>query len=190
MIFFYRILFNEELKNSSVGIADALAFSQFRVSKLAQNMTPPNGVYQIKSLVNVNLSKVVFKNQTKPQSNNDVKTLNLNDKSNLAIIIIDVQLMHSQGERSEIVQITAKSLQDESIQFEVNCRGVQEDFLANDVRYIPVSQGLANFASWLKQNFPDKFIGNLIFLFFFCVFKYSIFSRFSRFSTFSCFPCS
>ena len=160
MSFFFRILFNEELKQSSVGIADALAFSQFRVSKLAQNMTPPNGVYQIKSLVNVNLSKVVFKNQTKPQSNNDVKTLNLNDKSDLAIIIIDVQLMHSQGERSEIVQITAKSLQDESIQFEVNCRGVQEDFLANDVRYIPVSEGLANFATWLKQNFHDKFIGN------------------------------
>ena len=158
--FFFRILFNEELKQSSVGIADALAFSQFRVSKLAQNMTPPNGVYQIKSLVNVNLSKVAFKNQTKPQSNNDVKTVTLNDKSNLAIIIIDVQLMHSQGERSEIVQITAKSLQDESIQFEVNCRGVQEDFLANDVRYIPVSQGLANFATWLKQNFHDKFIGN------------------------------
>ena len=123
-------------------------------------MTPPNGVYQIKSLVNVNLSKVAFKNQTKPQSNNDVKFVTLNDKSNLAIIIIDVQLMHSQGERSEIVQIAAKSLTDESIQFEANCRGVQEDFLANDVRYIPVSQGLANFVTWLKQNFHDKFIGN------------------------------
>ena len=168
MSFFFRILFNEELKQSSVGIADALAFSQFRVSKLAQNMTPPNGVYQIKSLVNVNLSKVAFKNQTKPQSNNDVKTVTLNDKSNLAIIIIDVQLMHSQGERSEIVQIAAKSLTDESIQFEANCRGVQEDFLANDVRYIPVSEGLANFATWLKQNFHDKFIGNfrLFYLFF------------------------
>ena len=158
--FFFRILFNEELKQSSVGIADALAFSQFRVSKLAQNMTPPNGVYQIKSLVNVNLSKVAFQDEGKPQSNNDVKTVTLNDKSNLVIIIIDVQLMHSQGERSEIVQIAAKSLTDESIQFEANCRGVQEDFLANDVRYIPVSQGLANFATWLKQNFHDKFIGN------------------------------
>ena len=172
------------MKNSSVGIADALAFSQFRVSKLAQNMTPPNGVYQIKSLVNVNLSKVAFKNQTKPQSNNDVKTLNLNDKSNLAIIIIDVQLMHSQGERSEIVQITAKSFQDESIQFEVNCRGVQEDFLANDVRYIPVSQGLANFASWLKQNFQDKFIGNFQFFFFFAFSRFCVFKHFFMFFVF------
>ena len=154
-----RILFNEELKNSSVGSSDALAFSQFRVSKLAQSMTPPNGVYQIKSLVNFNLSKVTFKNQTKQLLQSDVQLVPLTEiQLDLTVILIDIQLMHSQGERSEIVQIAAQSLQKDHLKFEANCHGFNEDFLANDVRYLPVSEALKNFVKWLEKNFPNKFI--------------------------------
>lgn len=107
----------------------------------------PNGIYLINSLVNVpNLNKVVFKNEKKIDTNLAVE-------KDTIFVALDIQLMDSQGLHSEIIDIAAVCLEQNSDKrLYVTCHGYNEDFLKEqDNRFVPIVEGLERFFQWLDQ---------------------------------------
>ena len=106
---------------------------------------PPGGIYFIKALATGNLDKIVFKNQ--PSEDQDEK---FHADETTDFVACDIQLMQSQGMRSEIVEISAQHIRDREKSFWSKCYGHhEEDFL-----------DLPNFTSidkCLKQFFEVMF---------------------------------
>ena len=106
---------------------------------------PPGGIYFIKALATGNLDKIVFKNQ--PSEDQDEK---FHADETTDFVAYDIQLMQSQGMRSEIVEISAQHIRDREKSFWSKCYGHhEEDFL-----------DLPNFTSidnCLKQFFEVMF---------------------------------
>lgn len=155
--FVFRLEMTEEIMEHSVAIMDSLTYAQFRVSKLAQNLSPVPGVVLHKSLVNVNdLSNVIFKNSFEPIKD-DIKPANDVDISSTDFVALDVQFMHSQGLRSEIVEISAKILGNCDA-FHVICYGQDEQHLSGDKQFKSVNDGLIAFIEYLETKCKARVI--------------------------------
>ena len=121
---------------------------------------PPGGIYFIKSLATIpNWEKVLFKNQ--PLEERDDQ---FHPDETTNFVACDIQMMHSQGVRSEIVEISAIHVQDRSKVFHTSCYGHHEDFL-NLPHFKPVNESLKEFLGVIlftrfvrcgKEKFPAK----------------------------------
>ena len=112
----------------STDVNESLEIATFRASRSVQTSgKPPGGIYFIKSLATIpNLDKVVFKNQPFEDA---IENFVADETTNF--VACDIQLMQSQGIRSEIVEIYAQHVEDGSKTFWSKCYGHKEENFLN-----------------------------------------------------------
>ena len=109
-------------------------FTKFKVSKLYQNQGDklPREIYAIDALKSYgDLSKVKFVHKFEPEKSNTTELLpavNLN-ALNTKFLAFDVQFLHSQGLRSELVEISACDIHNLSQNFHISCYAFDEPTL-------------------------------------------------------------
>ena len=126
----------------STDVNESLEIATFRASRSVQTSgKPPGGIYFIKSLATIpNLDKVVFKNQPFEDA---IENFVADETTNF--VACDIQLMHSQGIRSEIVEIYAQHVEDGSKTFWSKCYGHKEENFLNLPDFKSVNECLKQF---------------------------------------------
>ena len=111
------------------------------MSKSVQTLgKPPGGICFIKSLATGNLDKIVFKNQ--PSEDQDEK---FHPDETTDFIACDIQLMQSQGIRSEIVEISAQHIRDREKSFWSKCYGDNEEEFLDLPNFTSIEECLKQF---------------------------------------------
>lgn len=147
---------NEDILRNCLDSQNCWQRSIFNISKKILNLKDspaPKGIHVINNLALPKLHTLVLKNT--PSNTNDKQPKMLEFDQSMTFIAIDLQLLESQCIRSEIVEICAAPIHDETKKFRTVCRGITEDFLD----YPTVSEGIKSFVEWLEPYKNVIFVG-------------------------------
>ncbi len=148
-------MFDEKIRGCTESIEDAIENAKFRVSKLMPNSFNgvPKNVHLIRSLkldLKKGPGKYRFNNSAPRQPMKEVKLTG--DLSATAVVIFDVQFLHSQGLRSEMVDLSARVF-DSTRSFQAKCATGDELHLQAEDKscFRPIKEALLDFLTWLEE---------------------------------------
>lgn len=154
-----KINLTEEITKHSVTTQDMLELSKFKVSsnyQKNQNQVP-KGIHIIDALKSFgNLNQVKFTHKSEPTSPT-IKLVNLDEEGlenkEMIYLAFDVQFLNSQGLRSEIVEISARDIENETVEFHVSCYAHDEaKSMKNSPGFSSVQDGIHSFLQWISDR--------------------------------------
>ena len=157
-----KINLTEEITKHSVQTEDMLELSKFKVSSNYQkNLNQvPKGIYIIDALKSFgNLNQVKFTHKFEPASPT-IKLVNLKEEEDekssvkkITYLAFDVQFLNSQGLRSEIVEISARDIENDTIEFHVSCYAHDEAVsMKSSPGFSSIQEGIFSFLEWISDR--------------------------------------
>ena len=142
---------NCEIFGQSTFLHQSLLFKLY--SRMYQNQGDklPKDIHPIDALKSYgDLNQIKFVQKHEPEKPNN-KTNLVQIDSSTKFLAFDVQFLHSQGLRSELVEISACDVQNPDLKFHVSCYAFDEPALKVDPEFQSIQDGLKSFVNWIQN---------------------------------------